>query len=332
MMKKRIYCTYCGGSLALEKEGEVMRDFCPECKVFYYDNPLPVASVIVVKNREVLLVRRKFDPQAGYWCLPMGFAESGESIETAALRELEEEAGIKGKITGFVNIESGYSEAYGDLLFVTFEAEWTAKEPNAGDDAADVGFFSFSKLPELAFPSNLNAIKSYLLEKEEYWAIIDSFSKVISTEEGKIPLTDYLSGKLIRIVEKNAEVISNRWLEDVRVNHTTKMYAKFDAASSLERNKTVIRQFRKWLAGKFSNHEIRDFYQKLGADRKAEGFALSEVLSALSLTRKHIWDFSLTQGMWNRTIDIYMAMELERHMLIFFDKAAYHFSVGYENT
>ena len=47
----------------------------------------------------------------------MGFAESGESIEEAALRELEEEAGIKGKIIDQVNTESGLSETYGDLLF-----------------------------------------------------------------------------------------------------------------------------------------------------------------------------------------------------------------------
>ena len=53
----------------------------------------------------MLLVKRKHDPFKGLWCLPMGFAESGESIESAALRELEEEAGIQGKILGLVNVE-----------------------------------------------------------------------------------------------------------------------------------------------------------------------------------------------------------------------------------
>lgn len=68
-------------------------DFVRAILVVFYDNPLPVASSIVVRDRQLLLVRRRFMPKAGEWCLPMGFAEAGESIEAAALRELKEVAG-----------------------------------------------------------------------------------------------------------------------------------------------------------------------------------------------------------------------------------------------
>lgn len=332
MKRIRKHCAYCGGALVSTPEGEVLRDYCPACKAFFYDNPLPVVSSIVVKNRELLLVKRKFNPKAGEWCLPMGFAESGESIEAAALRELEEEAGIKGKIIGLVDIESGISETYGDLLFITFEAEWTGKEPQAGDDASAVKFFPFNRMPVLAFPSNIHAVRQYLIEKQEYWAIIDSFSRIVSEDTEKTPGVDFLSGKLIRFIEKNVEVISNRWLDDVRSNHTTPTFARFDAAASFARNKTAIRQFSEWLEGRFSNQQIRDYYQKLGSERKAEGFALSEVLSAITLTRKHIWEFALTQGIWNRTIDIFMTLELERNMMLFFDKVSYHVAVGFEKS
>ncbi len=57
---------------------------------------------------------------------------------------------------------------------------------------------------------------------------------------------------------------------------------------------------------------------------------MSEVISALSMTRKHIWEFALSQQMWTKTIDIYMTLELERRMMLFFDKAAYHIVKGYE--
>ncbi|MBA1340532.1 MAG: hypothetical protein C5S40_00090 [ANME-2 cluster archaeon] len=57
---------------------------------------------------------------------------------------------------------------------------------------------------------------------------------------------------------------------------------------------------------------------------------MSEVLSALSLSRKHIWEFALSQGMWNKPIDIYMALELERRMMLFFDNASYHIARGFE--
>jgi 8-oxo-dGTP diphosphatase len=330
MQRNRIHCTYCGGFLESKKEGDVARDYCPACKVFFYDNPLPVVSSIVVRDRKILLVKRKFDPKAGEWCLPMGFAESGESIEAAALRELEEETGITGRITGLVDIESGVSETYGDLLFVTFEVEWTGSEPEAGDDADEVCFFDFKNLPELAFQSNSSAVSAYLASKEEFWAIMDSFSHVVSGEMGKGTGVDFLSARLMRFIEKNLEVISSRWLEDVRTNHTTTTYAKFDLEKSLKRNKTILLHFRKWLQGKFPNQEIAEYYQALGANRRAEGFILSEVLSAISLTRKHMWEFALTHGIWNRTIDIYMSLELERNMMLFFDKVAYHVTAGYE--
>jgi 8-oxo-dGTP diphosphatase len=317
--------------LGQKREGDVLRDYCHACEVYFYDNPLPVASSIVVKDRKILLVKRRFDPKAGEWCLPMGFAESGESIEAAALRELEEEAGITGRITGLVDIESGVSETYGDLLFVTFEVEWTGSEAKAGDDAEEVRFYDFKNLPRLAFQSNSSAIKAYLAGKQEYWAIMDSFSRLISGEIAKGKGVDFLSARLIRFIEENLEPISSRWLDDVRSNHTTPTYARFDLEKSLERNKTILRHFRQWLQGKFSNQEITVHYQALGTTRKAEGFSLSEVLSAISLTRKHVWEFALSQGMWNRTIDIYTSLEMERNMMLFFDKVAYHVTAGYES-
>jgi ADP-ribose pyrophosphatase YjhB (NUDIX family) len=330
MKRIRKHCAYCGGPLTTRLEGDVVRDYCTECEVYFYDNPLPVVSSVVVRDRQILLVKRKFDPGAGLWCLPMGFAESGESIETAALRELEEEAGIKGKITGLVDIESGISATYGDLLFVTFEVEWSDGDHRAGDDASEVRLFSFDNLPKLAFSSNTHAIKKFLIEKEEYWAILDSFSKIVSQDTESHPEVSFLSAKLIRFIDDNAEVISRRWLEDVRTNRSTPTYASFDAGASLDRSRVFILHYERWLEGKFSNQEIRNYYQHLGATRKAEGFSLSELLSAISLTRKHIWEFSLTHGVWNRTIDIYMALELERNMMLFFDKVSYHMAVGFE--
>ena len=74
------------------------------------------------------------------------------------------------------------------------------------------------------------------------------------------------------------------------------------------------------------------FYMQLGRERREEGFPLSEVLSALSLIRKHIWTFALSRGVWNRTLAIYMALELDRRIVIFFDKATFHASRGYEGA
>ncbi|MBN1339618.1 MAG: NUDIX hydrolase [Bacteroidales bacterium] len=328
MPKKRTYCPYCSDTLIIKAEGESLRDYCRTCSVFFYDNPLPVASVIVVKDRKLLLVKRKFDPQKGKWCLPSGFAETGESIEAAALRELHEETGITGKIIDFVCVDSAHSVTYGDLIFVTFEAEWMKGGLCAGDDADAVAFFDMKKLPQLAFESNTKAVMRYLTDKQEYWLIVDSFN--LAKENGNNINTSFLSDRLVGLIEDNAEIIASRWLNDVRVNPSTPTYAKVEPAHAMERILLVLRQFRKWLSGLHDETEIRRYYRRLGAERKAEGFALSEILSAFSLVRKHIWEFALSQKMWTSTIDIYMSLELERRMLIFFDRASFYAARGFE--
>ncbi len=330
MIKHRIHCSHCGLPLSLEDEGGIQRDYCKNCGVYYYDNPLPVASNIVMKEREILLVKRKNDPFKGLWCLPMGFAESGESIESAALRELEEETGIHGKVVDLVDVESGNSETYGDLLFLSFEVEWVGGKLMAGDDASEVNFFPFDHMPDMAFLSNVNAIKKFIGSRHEYWTILDSFSRSVGEKGAIHKQGDFLSDKLIGLIEKNAEVITRRWLEDVTTRKSTPTYVKFDPETTFARNKDVIIQFGNWLGGGYTDKEMKRFYRKLGNDRKKEGFALSEVLSALSLNRKYIWEFALSQGMWNKAIDVYMALELERRMMLFFDRAAYHIAKGYE--
>ena len=318
--------------LTSKSEGDTIRDFCVQCNHFFYDNPLPVASTIVVKERRILLVKRKNDPHKGLWCLPMGFAESGESIEAAALRELKEETGVKGKVIGFINADSGVSSFYGDLLFLTFEAEQIGGRLSAGDDAIEAKYFSFEDLPALPFSSNIKSIETYLRNKQEYWAIIDSFKLSLGKTDISSSTGDFLSDKLIRLIEKNAEIIANHWLEDVRTNKSTPAYKNFDPRKSFYRNKQILAQFGKWLGGHHKDIDIKKYYRKLGKERQNEGFALSEVISALSLTRKHIWQFALSQRVWTKAIDVYMYLELERRMMIFFDKATFYMAKGYEKS
>jgi len=332
MNLERKYCPHCGRPVSRKMEGEIERDYCNGCDVFFYDNPLPVTSVIVVRNREVLLVKRKFEPYKGMWCLPSGFAETGESIEGAALRELEEETGIQGKIIDFVCADSIYNKVYGDLIFITYEVEWISNDLKAGDDAEEVRFFPLGEIPPLAFGSNMKAVNRYIFGKQEYWSIVDSFNLSVGNGYPDFLKGDYLSNKLIDIIEKNAEVIANRWIHDVLTNKSTPTYAHADRESSFQRVLLFIRQYGKWLGGYFSDKDAREYYIQLGVQRRSEGFRVSEVLSAISLSRKYIWEFALSQGMWNRTIDIYMTLELERRMMLFFDKASYYVAKGYEQT
>lgn len=111
--------------------------------------PFPTTDIVIrrVKNgREaVVLVRRKNPPHG--WAIPGGFIEYGESAEACAVREAEEETGLRVKLTGLLGVYSGPDR---DPRFHTISAVYTAGgggDPRAGSDAAETGVFTRDELP-----------------------------------------------------------------------------------------------------------------------------------------------------------------------------------------
>lgn len=330
-LKKQKYCPHCGNKISTRPEGEIVRRYCIHCKVYFYENPLPVVSCIHCTEKSILLVKRGNKPYKGSWCLPTGFAESGESIEEAALRELQEETGLTGKIIGLIDVDSVKGRFYGDLTFITYEVEKMGGVIKAGDDATAVKYFPIDHLPQLPFKSNQKAIKAYIRSKADYWAIIESFNQVKEEEEFEVKKRFFLSDRLTEVIESNAELIAQRWTEEVLIKRSTSSYRNLSREEIHKRGQMVIVQFGHWLKGMYTEKDNRDFYMQMGRTRKSEGFLASEVISALSLIRKNIWEFALSQGMWHETIEIYIALELEKRMMLFFDKAAFYLSRGYES-
>jgi len=324
------FCSLCGGVTVTRREDNVPRSYCETCGVFFYENPLPVVSTILLSDRKILLVKRGKKPYRGMWCLPTGFAEAGESIEDAALRELEEETGMRGSIVGLVDLGSAENYYYGDLLFVTFEVEATGGRLARGGDADTVRYFPLDRIPRLAFTSNKKAIEAFIRSKADAWAILDSFNLAVTEGTAGKKKKNLLSDRLIEVIEKNADRIARLWLEDVTTNHSTAGYHHVDRDDLFNRAYGIISQFGRWLGGYYRDQDIRNFYTELGRERHQAGFKLSEVLSAQSLLKKHIWEFALSRGMWQKTLDIYMALELDRRIVVFFDKAAFYTTKGYE--
>lgn len=327
---KKHFCHACGGPTSLKTEDGSTRDFCPACNLFFYENPLPVVSTIVTEDRRVLLVKRGKKPYRGFWCLPTGFAEVGESIEEAALRELTEETGIEGRILSLVDVQSYKSRFYGDLIFITFEVERTGGDLQPGSDTVLARYFPLDQMPRLAFPSNRDAMKRYMSNKAEYWAIVDSFSISLGSEIPVAPRRNLLSDKLVNVIEENAETIVRRWMNDVLTNPSTAGYRQLDRSRLFGDIRRMLSRFGNWLGGVYKDSDIRDYYTAFGWESHRNGVALSNVLSALSLVKKHLWEFALSQGMWHKTLDIYMALELDRRIVIFFDKAVFYTTQGHE--
>jgi 8-oxo-dGTP diphosphatase len=331
-MKKKVFCNFCGKQLGTELLDEKERQVCKNCREIYYENPLPVASVILPnRERETLLVKRAHDPFRGMWCLPIGFAETGESIEDAALRELKEETGITGKIVQLVDVCSHKNPLYGELLVVTFEAEKVSGTETAGDDASDCRYFPIMNLPKLAFDSQEKAIQKYIDLKKDLWNIHDSIDTFVEAAmKGKTSgAKNLLSDDLITIASENSKKIINLWIDDITTNPSTLSYHGLDRKDLFERAAYIIDRFELWLKGMKSEEELKDFYYNLAKRRKEDNVVLEDLISSLSLLKKHIWMYIYSFGVWEKAVDIYRMFELGERLIYFFDRAAYYTVSGY---
>jgi ADP-ribose pyrophosphatase YjhB (NUDIX family) len=91
------YCRQCGTKVQhrLPDDGDKrLRAICPACGTIHYENPLMVVGTVpYTADGRVLLCQRAIEPRKGYWTLPAGFMELGETASAGALRETQEEAG-----------------------------------------------------------------------------------------------------------------------------------------------------------------------------------------------------------------------------------------------
>lgn len=157
------FCPFCGGDLERRQWEGRPRRVCRDCGRPLYENPVPATCLVVVDGeRRVLLVRRRVAPKVGYWCLPGGFMELGESPEQAALRELEEETGLTGTVDGLLGVTATPNALYDTVLMVGYRVTEFHGRPRPDDDADAIGWFPAGRLPAIAFESHRRFIRQVL--------------------------------------------------------------------------------------------------------------------------------------------------------------------------
>ena len=137
-----------------------LRNVCSTCHEVLYENPKNVVGVLPIYNNEVLLCQRAIQPQYGYWTIPAGFLEIGETLEQGALREAKEEAGIVIKKTSLFYI---YSRRENPHIYMIHTTYLTSMDVEPGIESLECRFFPINNLPwkSIAFSSLKEVLTSF---------------------------------------------------------------------------------------------------------------------------------------------------------------------------
>jgi 8-oxo-dGTP diphosphatase len=115
-------------------------------------NPALTVDAVIVKNKKIVLIKRKREPYRGQYALPGGFVEYGETVEAALRREVLEETGLVVKIKLLVGIYSDPDrDPRGHVVSVAFASDIVGGTLTAGSDASDAMLWDLADLPPLAF-------------------------------------------------------------------------------------------------------------------------------------------------------------------------------------
>jgi 8-oxo-dGTP diphosphatase len=123
-------------------------------------HPQLAVSAAIFRDGKVLLVRRARSPAKGFYSLPGGRVEYGESLDAALHREVDEETGLKIEIVGL----AGWREVLpqnagaGHYLILSFAARWLAKEPVLNEEHDDFKWLAPDALGGLKLTGGLEEV------------------------------------------------------------------------------------------------------------------------------------------------------------------------------
>ncbi len=156
------YCSNCGDLVAQKvPDGDTMtRWVCGACGIVHYQNPNIVVGCVAEIDHRILLCKRAIDPRQGFWTVPAGFLEIGETIAQGAARETLEEACAEVQI-GHLFASVDVPEAGQVHLFFTAKL---LGDFAPGHETLEADLFGKDEIPwdEIAFRSGYFALRKYL--------------------------------------------------------------------------------------------------------------------------------------------------------------------------
>lgn len=156
------YCPDCGCALVDHVvDGEPRRHrWCPRCAAPRHGHPAVMVTCFVSCGAKLLWIQRKLDPKRGFWAIPGGFMEAGESLAQAAARELWEETGIRLAPADLQFYMTG-TITFINQVYVGFRATACVEECTPGVEALAAAFYSRDECPwdQVAYPEVNDCIR-----------------------------------------------------------------------------------------------------------------------------------------------------------------------------
>ncbi len=161
------FCSYCGEPTQMRvPAGDTrLRRVCPACGAIDYENPRVVVGCVPEHAGRILLCRRAIEPRRGFWTVPAGFLENGETLEEGAARESWEEALARveiGTLLAVVNIPEACQ------VHVFFRATLQGTDYGVGEESLEAALVAPADIPweDIAFRSTTYALQHYLQDRE----------------------------------------------------------------------------------------------------------------------------------------------------------------------
>lgn len=161
------FCSECAQPISqLIPEGDNRQRYvCLHCDIVHYQNPRIVAGTLPTHQGQVLLCKRAIEPRKGYWTLPAGFMENGETTEEGALRETLEEANAR-----IMNphLYTMITVPHINQVHVFFHGELSDLNFSSGPESLEVQLFDEAAIPwqELAFPTIGTTLKRFFNDRQ----------------------------------------------------------------------------------------------------------------------------------------------------------------------
>ena len=160
------FCNQCGAKVELRiPPGDLLpRHVCDACGTIHYENPRLIVGCVPEYEGRILLCRRAIEPRRGFWTVPAGFMENGETLQQAAARESKEEALADVEIGSLLTV---VHVLHAQQVHVFFRAKLATPEFGAGTESLEVELFRAEDIPwsEIAFPSTDYTLRRYLEDR-----------------------------------------------------------------------------------------------------------------------------------------------------------------------